>query len=63
MKVVTLLINSSKQLNHLGNEQTACRQLGSRAGKAGVRFVASPEACSDRDKPERVVHHQQRLAQ
>lgn len=34
MKVVTLLINSPKQLNHLGNEQTACRKSGSRAGKA-----------------------------
>ena len=43
MKVVTLLTNSPKQLNHLGNQQTACRKLGSRAGKAGVPFVASSE--------------------
>jgi integrase len=63
MKVVTLLTNSPKQLNHLGNQQTACRNLGSRAGKAGGPFVASSYVCSYRDKPERVVHHQQRLTQ
>lgn len=63
MKVVTLLTNSPKQLNHLGNQQTACGNLGSRAGKAGGPFVASSQVCSNRDKPERVVHHQQRLAQ
>ena len=63
MKVVTLLTNSPKQLNHLGNQQTACRKLGSRAAKAGVPFVASSEVCSNRDKPEHVVHHQQRLTQ
>jgi hypothetical protein len=33
MKVVTLLTNSPKQLNRLGNQQTACRNLGSRAGR------------------------------
>jgi hypothetical protein len=63
MKVVTLLTNSPKQLNHLGNQQIACGNLGSRAGKAGGPFVASSKVCSNRDKPERVVHHQQRLTQ
>jgi hypothetical protein len=34
-KVVTLLTNSPKQLNHEGNQQTARVNLGSKAGKGG----------------------------
>jgi hypothetical protein len=30
---------------------------------AGVPFAAGSEVCSNRDKPERVVHHQQRFTQ
>jgi hypothetical protein len=38
-KVVTLLTNSPKQLNHVGNQQTACGNLGSQ-GREGANVSA-----------------------